>query len=243
MVMLMDTYELLDELSKFGLTEAQAKAYYTLLKLGRTSYAKISVEMGVHRSEVYRILRELKEKGIVSEKRGRPILFIPMPPKEAIDALLKMQMEKVEYLKKAMTKMVDKLESQVSASARPSVLLIDDDRSAAKNLSHLLETNGCDVDIAGDGSEALKKIRKKTYHIALIDVLLPDIMGTKLLRKLKNENPDIKEIIITGYPSIKNAIEALNEGADGYILKPIAPPELLAKIRESLKEICALHFD
>jgi ActR/RegA family two-component response regulator len=59
--------------------------------------------------------------------------------------------------------------------------------------------------------------------------------GTKLLKMLREKTPEIKEIIITGYPSIENAVQAVNDGADAYLIKPIKPADLLAKIREKLK--------
>jgi len=232
----MDTNKMLDELSKYGLTEVQAKVYYHLLRLGRTSYVDITKEIGVHRSEVYSVLRELKEKGIISTSRGRPVLFTSMPPKDALNVLLNVHLERIAYLKKIMPKQIDWLNSQANVKrAKPSVLLVDDDKSVVKTISQLLKRNGYDVDMVGDGSEALKKARLKAYKIALVDVHLPDVKGTKLLRKLKEENSDIKKIIITGYPSIENAMEAVNEGADAYILKPFEPKDLLAKIKKVLE--------
>jgi ActR/RegA family two-component response regulator len=56
--------------------------------------------------------------------------------------------------------------------------------------------------------------------------------GIKLLRMLREGNPEIKEIVITGYPSLENAVQAINEGADAYLMKPLNPSDLLAKIRE-----------
>ena len=120
-------------------------------------------------------------------------------------------------------------------SSKPSILIIDDDRNVAKSLSEPLKTSGFDIDIAEDGSEALKKTRLRSYRLALIDILLPDIKGVKLLKKLKEEHSNIKAIIITGHPSVQNAIEALNEGADAYILKPFEPKDLLAKIKNVLE--------
>jgi DNA-binding NtrC family response regulator len=60
--------------------------------------------------------------------------------------------------------------------------------------------------------------------------------GTKLLKRIKETVPKMRKIIITGYPSIQNAIEALNQGADGYIVKPFDMPKVLATIKEQLKK-------
>jgi len=60
--------------------------------------------------------------------------------------------------------------------------------------------------------------------------------GIKLLSMLKAENPEIKQIIITGYPSIENAAQAMDEGAAAYIMKPFQPSDLITKIKEKLEE-------
>jgi CheY-like chemotaxis protein/predicted transcriptional regulator len=230
-------HRMLDELSKYGLTEIQTKVYYHLLKLGRTPSTDIAKALGVHRSEVYRILRELSQMGIATEHSGRPILFTPAPPEKALDILFQERLKNVESLKGSMPKLIEWLDSQAKArKARPSVLLIDDDESITKALSPILEANGFDVDVAGDASQALEKSRVRLYNLALVDIRLPDMQGTKLLKALKDENPEIKGIIITGYPSTEYAVEALDVGADAFLTKPFSPPELLAKMKEKLEE-------
>jgi len=59
------------------------------------------------------------------------------------------------------------------------------------------------------------------YNAALIDIRLPDMEGTELLTRMKDTVPKVRKIIITGYPSMKNAIEAVNRKADAYVLKPV----------------------
>jgi len=72
--------------------------------------------------------------------------------------------------------------------------------------------------------------------LALIDIRLPDMDGVQLLTSLKETSPKMIKIIITGYPSLQNAVEAVNKGADGYIVKPIKMSELLAMIKEHLSK-------
>ena len=228
---------MLDQLPEYGLTEVQAKVYYHLLTLGRTSSTKVAKQLDVHRSEVYRVLRELAEKGIVTEKKGkRPILYTPTPPQEALEILLQQQAKTLERLREGMPKLVGWLNSHAKAKkATPSVLVIDDDKTIRKTLTRMLAREGFSVDTAPNGKQALEKSQLKHYDLALVDIRLPDMEGTKLLKMLREKNPEIKEIIITGYPSIENALQAIDEGADAYIVKPINPPDLLAKIREKLK--------
>ena len=118
---------------------------------------------------------------------------------------------------------------------KTSVLIVDDDESIRRTLTRILAKEGFKVDTAPDSKQALQKSRLVHYDVALLDIRLPDTDGTTLLRMLRQENPEIKEIIITGYPSIENAIKAIDEGVDAYIIKPFKPADLLAKIREKLK--------
>ena len=228
---------MLDDLCKYGLTLVQAKIYLSLLKLGRTSPTKVAKELKVHRSEIYRVLRELREKRLVVEEKGRPVQYAPVRPEEALDTLLQAREKELEYLKERRAKLVEWLSSQSRfRERRPSVLLVDDDEGIRRTLPRLLSKSGFDVDLANDGSEALKRSRLRLYNLALIDIRLPDMEGTKLLKMLKEDNPELVEIIITGYPSVESAARAIDEGADAYLLKPVAPSDLLAKMREKLKK-------
>jgi two-component system response regulator YesN len=99
-----------------------------------------------------------------------------------------------------------------------------------------LEEEGYVVDTAENGKEAIEKSTAKFYNLALIDVRLPDIEGVTLLAKLKETVPRMRKIIITGFPSIQNAIEAVNNKADGYMLKPFEICKILETIKEQLKK-------
>jgi len=225
---------MLEKLPEYGLTEIQAKAYYHLLRLGKTSSTRMSKELGVHRSEVYRVLRQLAERGIVTEhKNTRPILFIPAPPQVALDILLQEQEKKLKNRRDNLPRLASWLNSQTNIrKMRASILLVDDDEVIAKALSNALQEEGFSLDTAQDGAQALERSLLRFYNLALVDIRLPDMEGIKLLKKLREGNPEIKEIVITGYPSLENAVQAINEGADAYVIKPFNPSDLLAKIRE-----------
>ena len=72
--------------------------------------------------------------------------------------------------------------------------------------------------------------------MALLDIKLPDMEGTQLLAKLHENTPKMVKIMVTGYPSLENAMEALNQGADAYVTKPVKPAKLLALIKEKLEK-------
>ena len=78
--------------------------------------------------------------------------------------------------------------------------------------------------------------RARFFNLALLDIKLPDMEGTKLLKAMHENLPKMVKIMITRYPSLENAVETLNYGADAYIIKPVKPEMLLALIREKLEE-------
>jgi DNA-binding response OmpR family regulator len=116
------------------------------------------------------------------------------------------------------------------------ILIVDDDETIRKSITTVLEEKGYLVDTAENGRAAIRKSEKEVYNLALIDIRLPDMDGVQLLTALKETTPKMVKIIITGYPSLQNAVEAVNKGADGYIVKPIKMGELLAMIKEHLKK-------
>ena len=117
-----------------------------------------------------------------------------------------------------------------------SVLIIDDDAGVRNLLCSVLENAGYSVEAVDNGKRALKTAEKLPFDVALVDINLPDIKGTELLHKLKRLQPKMVKIIITGNPSIENAIKALNEKSDGFIVKPFDPQELLDMIRRLVAE-------
>lgn len=119
---------------------------------------------------------------------------------------------------------------------RARILVVDDDESVRQTFAAILEEKGYIVDTAENGKEAIEKSYKSFYNVALIDIRLLDMEGTKLLTAMKETTPKMVKIIITGYPALQNAIEAVNKGADAYVLKPPKMKELLNTIKEHLKK-------
>ena len=117
----------------------------------------------------------------------------------------------------------------------PRILVIDDDRVIRQTIAVTLEDEGYTVDTAENGREAIEKANANFYNLAIVDWRLPDFEGTKLLRKLKETTPKMAKIMLTGYPSMNNAIEAVNERADAFLTKPVAIEKLLAKMKELLE--------
>ena len=118
----------------------------------------------------------------------------------------------------------------------PSILIVEDDTNIRVPLSTILQQKGYSIDSAKTGQEAIQKSKAKFYNLALIDIKLPDMEGTRLLTTMQENLPKMVKIMITGYPSLENAVEALNHGADAYLIKPVKPEKLLALIEEKLEE-------
>jgi len=116
------------------------------------------------------------------------------------------------------------------------ILVVDDDENVLTTLITLLESAGYQVDAAKTGEEAIRKSETNFYNLALLDIRLPDMEGTELLTRMKDTIPKMIKIIVTGYPSLKNAVDAVNRGADGYLIKPVNVDELLSKIKDHLKK-------
>ena len=119
---------------------------------------------------------------------------------------------------------------------KPRILIVEDDENIRETIKNILEQSGYDTDVAKTGQEAERKTQTKFYNLALLDIKLPDMEGTKLLAKVHDTTPKMVKIMVTGYPSLENAMEALNQGADAYVTKPVKPAKLLALIEEKLEK-------
>ena len=120
--------------------------------------------------------------------------------------------------------------------SKPRILIVEDDENILETLKNILQQSGYETDTAKTGREAEHKAKNRFYNLALLDIKLPDMEGTQLLAKLHKNTPIMRKIMVTGYPSLENAIEALNQGADAYVTKPVKPAKLLALIEEKLEE-------
>ena len=116
------------------------------------------------------------------------------------------------------------------------ILVVDDDEGIRKTLSAILQDEGYEVETAESGKEAILKSNAGFYNLALIDVRLLDMQGTELLTRIKDTVPRMRKIIITGYPTIHNAMEAVNRNADAYLIKPFDMGKLLFVIKDQLRK-------
>lgn len=115
------------------------------------------------------------------------------------------------------------------------ILIVDDDKTIRETIAFALEQEGYAVDRAENGEEAISKTFEKTYHLAIVDFRLPDYEGTKLLGKFRKTTPKMAKIMLTGFPSMSNAIAAVNEHADAFLVKPIDLDILIKKVEELIR--------
>ena len=119
---------------------------------------------------------------------------------------------------------------------RKRILVVDDDATYLTALRAVLQTEGYIVDVVRDGKEAIEKSRNQHYNLVLLETKLPDMEGSELLTRMEVGVPRTRRIMITGYPSLKNTVEALNRGADAYVIKPIDHSNLLQIMEEKLDD-------
>lgn len=120
------------------------------------------------------------------------------------------------------------------ATAKHSVLVIDDEPIVCHSVRRILSKQDCSVEEAFDVDAALQKMKLNRYDLILLDLKMPKRNGIEVLQSIKGNWPEIPVIIISGYASIENAIAAIKLGASDIIPKPFTPAELNKKTKEVL---------
>jgi len=115
-----------------------------------------------------------------------------------------------------------------------SLLIVDDEKLILEGTQFALERCGYKIDAASNGEDAVAKLNNTKYDLILTDLVLPDINGIDILHRTKQISPDTSVIIITGYADLATAVQALQLGADDYILKPCDIGELQLRVDKCL---------
>jgi two-component system, OmpR family, response regulator MprA len=129
----------------------------------------------------------------------------------------------------------------VTAPARPRVLVVDDDRAVRESLRRSLEFNGYDVALAADGAEALAGIGTADPDVVVMDVMMPRLDGLEATRAMRSAGHDLPILVLTARDAVGDRVEGLDAGADDYLTKPFALEELLARLRALLRRYGAEH--
>jgi DNA-binding NtrC family response regulator len=139
-----------------------------------------------------------------------------------------------------------------------SILIVDDENVVRDSLAKWFEEEGYSVDTATSAREALLKLPRQRWDLALVDIKMPGMDGLELHRKIREVDPSLIVIIMTGYASVETAVQALKDGAYDYIMKPFDPDDLThavakaldhrrareenLRLRESLEEVQAVEL-
>lgn len=118
------------------------------------------------------------------------------------------------------------------------ILIVDDNRDLLEDWAEILEGEGAHVQTASSGTEGLE-LSRNPFDVALVDVRLPDMKGTSMVPQLKRANPESEVLLITGHGSVENAIEAVRTDAYDYLLKPVAPGQLLSRVNRACEHVSA----
>ena len=121
-------------------------------------------------------------------------------------------------------------------SARPRILVVDDEASIRDLLQKTLALAEYDVETAGDGRSALERMRLYPYDLLIADLKMPGMDGLTVIREARRYKADLPVIIITGFSTESSAIEAVNLGVAGYLTKPFRVPQVLAAAAKALGE-------
>ena len=114
-----------------------------------------------------------------------------------------------------------------------NVLLIDDEQQFLKVLEERLETRGLKVNTATSGEDALTLVNDRNFDAIVLDLAMPGIDGIETLRLLKEKNPDLEIIMLTGHATVQKGIEAMKLGAEDFLEKPVDLSILLERISEA----------
>jgi K+-sensing histidine kinase KdpD len=117
-----------------------------------------------------------------------------------------------------------------------NILLVDDDLAFLKVAQSILHNKGYLPDVARNAEEALHKAKNKSYNLAVLDMLLPDMNGVDLLSSLREIQPDILTIMLTGFSSVEHTVQSLNRGAFAFLEKPLNPDRLLEVIQRGIEK-------
>jgi DNA-binding NtrC family response regulator len=118
---------------------------------------------------------------------------------------------------------------------KANLLIVDDETVVRDSLGKWFEEEGYSVDTASSAHEALLKLPRQRWDLALLDIKMPGMDGIELHRKMREVDPGIIVIIMTGYASVDTAVQALKDGAYDYIMKPFDPDDLARLVAKALE--------
>lgn len=114
------------------------------------------------------------------------------------------------------------------------ILVVDDEPTVGRSIASAIAEKDLEVEYANGGPQALELDGKKEFQVVVTDLMMPGMDGMDLLAEFKKRRPEAMVVMITGFPSVKTAVESVKLGAFDYITKPFTPAELRAVVRRAL---------
>jgi DNA-binding NtrC family response regulator len=121
-------------------------------------------------------------------------------------------------------------------SNQSSVLIVDDEEIIRRAHLRSLATCGCEARVAEDGQEAIRLMEQQPSDVILLDIRMPGLDGMEVLKTIKSRWPDSEVVVITGFPNLESAKQAVRLGACDYIAKPVAPEDVVKAANEAMTQ-------
>ena len=137
---------------------------------------------------------------------------------------------------------------RASAMVRPDgsgirVLVVDDEPTISDLLAMALRYEGCVVRTAADGTQALREAADFDPDAVVLDIMLPDLHGLEILRRLRSEKPSVPVLFLTARDSVEDRVAGLTAGGDDYVTKPFSLEEVIARVRALVRRAVPVERD
>jgi DNA-binding NtrC family response regulator len=119
---------------------------------------------------------------------------------------------------------------------KASILIVDDEEVVRHSHLRSLADTGCYTDVAEDGNKAIHVMEQHPFDVVLLDLSMPGPDGMDVLKTIKQRWPECEVVVITGYPTIESAKEAVRLGANNYIAKPVGPDDVIKAANEAMTQ-------
>jgi len=120
---------------------------------------------------------------------------------------------------------------------KPKILLVEDDTSLGFIISDQLKANGYEVTLCSDGLEGFKRYNEDTYHMCILDVMMPKKDGFTLAKDIRKMDKDIPILFLTAKSMTEDKVEGFNAGGDDYLTKPFSTDELAVRVKALLRRV------
>jgi DNA-binding NtrC family response regulator len=117
-----------------------------------------------------------------------------------------------------------------------NILVIDDEESMRDSCQQALSAKGSRVEVAGDGSTGLAILEKEAFDLVILDLKMPGLSGMEVLKKIKEKDPAVVVVVITGYATVESAVEAMKTGAYDFVPKPFTPESLRMIVERAMEK-------